>query len=113
MSLHVRYVPALFSPESTEAFRAARIPLTFDMRGIVSEVIEQRLLTFDLTLDIGKGGAGVRMVTRLELAPEGIGTRVDIVGTGKGTPHWATLGQRNLEAQLERLARALDASSPA
>jgi uncharacterized protein YndB with AHSA1/START domain len=104
---HIRYVPALLTKDSADAFRAARIPIAFDLRGELSEVILERLLTFDLTLDIGKAGAGVKTVTKLELIPEGEGTRVNLIATGKGTPHWRTLGRKNLEAQLERLEKTL------
>jgi uncharacterized protein YndB with AHSA1/START domain len=112
VAFHIRYLPALLTTGSTEPFRAARIPIAFDMRGRVSAVVEERLLAFDLTLEIGKGGAGVDSSTRLELAPEGAGTRVTLVGTGKRTPHWITLGQQNLEAQLVRLEEALESPSP-
>jgi hypothetical protein len=30
-----------------------------------------------------------------------------LIAVGKGTPHWRTLGQQNLEAQLERLESVL------
>jgi len=109
---HIRYVPTLLSPESAEAFRAARIPIAFDLRGSLSEVVEERLLAFDLTLEIGRAGSGVDSSTRLEFVPEGSGTRVTIIGTGKGTPHWATLGQKNLEGQLGRLLEALKSTHP-
>jgi uncharacterized protein YndB with AHSA1/START domain len=109
---HLRYLPALLTTESAEAFRAARIPIAFDLRGTVSEVVEGRLLALDLTLDIGKGGAGVNSSTRLELAPEGSGTRVTIIGIGKRNPHWVTLGKQNLEAQLRRLEETLKAPNP-
>jgi uncharacterized protein YndB with AHSA1/START domain len=107
---HVRYVPALLTKDAAESFRAARIPISFDIRGTFTEVILERLLTFDLTLELGKAGAGVNSVTRLELIPEDSGTRVNLIAGGKGTPHWKTLGRQNLDAQLERLERALDAS---
>ena len=111
IDLHVRYVPALLGPASAEAFQAARIPIAFDLRGRLSEVEEERLLTFDLALDIGKGGASVEMATTLELIPENSGTRVNLIGRGEKTPHWVALGQKNLEAQLERLALAVERSS--
>ena len=104
---HVRYVPALLSPSSGEVFRAARIPISFDLRGRLSEVIVGRSLTFDLVLDIGKAGAGVSMATKLELTPLGEGTRVDLVARGKATPHWTILGQQNLATQLERLEHTI------
>lgn len=105
---HLRYVPAILTPSAPEAFRAAGVPISFNLRGQLSEVHPGRLLTMDLTLDVGKAGAGVRMITRLEIVPEGSGTRVSLLGRGQGTPHWAALGQRNLEAQLERLEQVLD-----
>lgn len=111
VDLRVRYVPALLGPASAEAFPAARIPIAFDLRGRLSEVEEERLLTFDLALDIGKGGASVEMVTTLELIPENSGTRVNLIERGEKTPHWVALGQKNLEAQLERLALAVERSS--
>ena len=44
---HVRYVPALLTKDGAEAFRAARVPISFDLRGKLSEVVPGRLLTFD------------------------------------------------------------------
>ncbi|MGD0251039.1 MAG: hypothetical protein ABSB97_09190 [Thermoplasmata archaeon] len=108
MVFRIRYVPALLTKDSAEAFRAARIPIAFDMRGVLSEVIVERLLTFDLTLDLGKAGSGVKTITKIELTPEGEGTRVNLIARGIGTPHWRTLGRQNLEAQLERLERAAE-----
>jgi len=99
----VRYVPALLTPGSKDVFRAARIPIAFDLRGKLSEVVLERILTFDLTLDIGKAGTGVEMITKFELNPDGDGTWVKLIARGKETPHWTTLGQQTLEAQLERL----------
>jgi uncharacterized protein YndB with AHSA1/START domain len=107
---HVRYVPALLTKDGAEAFRAARIPISFDLRGKLTDFVQERLLTFDLTLDLGKGGAGVNTLTRFELIPEGSGTRVKLIASGKGTPHWRTLGKQNLEAQLERLEQAITSS---
>lgn len=107
VDFYIRYVPALLTSESADAFRSARIPISFHMRGKLSVVEVDRVLAFDLTLEIDRAGAGVRTSTRLELKPEGLGTRVTVIARGQGTPHWATLGQQNLEAQLERLERAL------
>jgi len=107
VEFRIRYVPALLGKDSAQAFRAARIPISFELRGTLTEVLTERLLTFDLTLDIGKAGAGVKTITRLELNPEGEGTQVRLTAVGKGTPHWRTLGQQNLEAQLERLESVL------
>lgn len=105
IAFHVRYVPALLSPTTAETFRDARVPIAFYLRGKFVEIVEHRRLTFDLTLEIGRAAAGVPMSTSLELEPEKGGTRVTVVGRGKGTPHWATLGKQNLEAQLDRLGR--------
>jgi len=105
----IQYVPALLTPGSQELFRAARVPIAFDLRGRVGDLVEDRSITFDLTLDLGKAGTGIDMVTRLELLPERDGTRVTLIARGKETPHWTTLGQQNLEAQLERLAHAVAA----
>jgi uncharacterized protein YndB with AHSA1/START domain len=108
--LHIAYTPALLSPSTTESFTAARIPIAFDLRGRLVDVVEPKRITFDLTLDIGRSGAGVEMRTTLEFAEEGAGTRVTIVGRGAGTPHWAALGKQNLEGQLERLERSVGQS---
>jgi len=110
VSLHVRYVPALLTPESAEAFRAAHIPIAFDLQGRLSEVVEGRVLSFDLALDLGRAESTVTMVTRLELEADGNGTRVRAIGRGPGTPHWVTLGRQNLAAQLERLEQAVRTS---
>jgi uncharacterized protein YndB with AHSA1/START domain len=113
VEMHVRYVPALWTAESTAAFRAAGVPISFDLRGTWSEFEVERRLTFDLTLELDRKGAGVGMRTRFDLVPEGAATGVTITGTGASTPHWRTLGQRNLEAQLERLEQAVTGSGAA
>jgi len=111
--IDLRYAPALLLPGTSESFRAAGVPIRLTLRGILREVVEERLLLFDLNLDLDRAGAGVGLRTRLEIAPEGSGTRVTIVGTGSDTPHWARFGERNLEAQLERLDRHLAGSRAA
>jgi uncharacterized protein YndB with AHSA1/START domain len=98
IAFHVTYLPALLSPTSKESFTAARVPIAFDLRGTFSELVEPSRLTFDLTLELGKAGAGIPMSTRMDLEPEGAGTPVTLTGRGQGTPHWRTLGTRNLEA---------------
>jgi uncharacterized protein YndB with AHSA1/START domain len=107
VELRMRYAPALFFPEVSESFRAAGVPIELDLRGTFLEVVEEQVLVFDLSLGIGRAGAGVEMRTRLDLHAERDGTRVSIAGSGKDTPHWRTLGEKNLEAQLERLERHL------
>ncbi len=109
--IRIRYSPALVTADGAEAFRAAGIPITFDLRGALREVIPERLLVFDLTLDLGRAGAGIEMVTRLDFTPEGDATLVRIEASGSKTPHWASLGQQNLEAQLARLS-AVATESP-
>jgi uncharacterized protein YndB with AHSA1/START domain len=113
VEMHVRYVPALLTADSTAPFRAAGVPISFDLRGTLSEFDVEHRLTFDLCLDLGRKGAGVGMRTRFELAPEGDATEVTISGAGASTPHWRTLGQRNLAAQLERLEQAVTGASAA
>ena len=108
VDIHVRYVPALLTANGADVFRAAGVPIAFDLRGKLTDVVPERTLTFDLALDIGDAGARVGLVTKIELVPEGDSTRVSLIGRGPGTSHWIALGQQNLEAQLERLARALD-----
>jgi len=107
VEFHVRYVPVLLTSGASETFRAAGIPVTFDLRGQFRDVVVDRRIEFDLTLEIGRAGAGVEMLTRFELAPHGAETDVMVTGSGRDTPHWRTLGQRNLEGQLERLERQI------
>ena len=107
IAFHVRYVPALLTRASAEAFRAAGVPIAFDLRGTVTELVPESLLVFDLTLDLGKSGAGIPMATRLELVPDGDATQVTVSGSGQPTPHWRTLGAQNLAGQLERLERVV------
>jgi uncharacterized protein YndB with AHSA1/START domain len=110
VELHVRYVPALWTATAGEAFRAAGVPISFDLRGTFREFRPPRRIVFDLTLDLGRHGAGVAMQTCFELVDERGGTRVTVTGAGASTPHWTTLGRQNLEAQLERLDRAVTAA---
>lgn len=106
VEIHVQYRPALFTPDHTKSFEAVGIPISFDLRGTCREVVAERRLELDLRLEIGRAGAAVAMVTRFEIAPAGDGSEVRVVGSGRDTPHWRSLGQQNLEGQLERLARA-------
>ncbi len=105
ISLHIRYLPAMLTPQAADSFRAAGVPIAFDLRGTLREVSFERLLDFDLKLELGRAGAGIPMATRFELARVAESTEVRVVATGADTPHWASLGQRNLESQLERLER--------
>ncbi len=110
--LRVRYLPALLTPGSGEAFRAAGVPVVLTMRGSVREVVEQRRMAFGLALDLGSGGDETETVTTLELTPEGSGTRITVVERGAQTPHGVALGPKILEGRLDRIARALEPAAP-
>jgi uncharacterized protein YndB with AHSA1/START domain len=108
VEMSVRYVPAMLDPKQEVAFRAAGIPISFTLRGTVREMERNRHVTFELTLTLDRAGAGITTVTRLEFEPFEAGTKVKLIVTGKSDPHMATLGQANLEGQLDRLGRSLD-----
>lgn len=103
--LRIRYLPALVTPDASSAFRAAGVPISFDLRGTLAEFVDERVVEFDLELELGRSARGIRMVTRFELEPTADGTRLTGVARGESTPHWVALGQRNLESQLERIVR--------
>jgi uncharacterized protein YndB with AHSA1/START domain len=110
VELHVRYLPSLITAGSSESFRAAGVPISFDLRGKIGELVAERVIEYDLSLDLGKNTPGVRMVTRFELSDDGDATVVKLSALGQSDPQWKTLSQRTLDAQLERLELA--ASEP-
>jgi uncharacterized protein YndB with AHSA1/START domain len=102
-----RYAPALLTPESREAYRAAGVPISFHLRGRFTEVRPNVRLAFSQSLDLGRAGASPRMATEFDLRPEGGATRVVLTAEGPAEAHWQTLGAANLRGQLERMERAL------
>lgn len=103
----LRYVPAMLGPTHEQTFLAAGIPIVLFLRGKVRDMEPHRRLVLELTLTLDRAGAGVTNLTQLEFEPRGDGTRVRLVVTGSSDPHRATLGQANLEGQLDRLGRSL------
>ena len=103
----LRYVPALLGPKQKEAFRAAGIPISLNLRGKIRVLEPNRRLVFDLTLTLDRAGAGIQTVTELDFEPVSIGTKVRLIVMGKTDPHWVALGKANLEGQLDRLGRSL------
>ncbi len=108
---HLRYVPALLTPGTADAVRATGVPIALDLRGRFGDVVPDRLLVLDLTIDSGRSAAGISMLPRVELEEAGGATSVRVIASGTDTPHGGNLGQRNLGAQLERLARVCGRSS--
>jgi uncharacterized protein YndB with AHSA1/START domain len=109
--LTLRYAPALLAPRHETSFRAAGVPLSFSLRGRVRELERNRRLVLELTLPLDRTGSGIDTVTEMDFSERGTGTLVRLSVHGKSDPHFATLGQANLDGQLERLGRALDADS--
>jgi len=105
--MSLRYVPAMLGPQAEESFRAAGVPISFVLRGTIRECETKRCLVLELTLTLDRAGAGITTVTRLEFEATELGTKVKIVVTGRSDPHFASLGQANLEGQLDRLGRSL------
>jgi uncharacterized protein YndB with AHSA1/START domain len=113
VTMSLRYVPALLGPQSEEAFRAAHIPISFDLRGTFREVERNRRIVLDLSLTLDRAGARVESVTELDLVAEGTGTKVRITVRGNREKHMLSLGKANLEGQLDRLARSLSSRAAA
>ncbi len=108
VEIRLRYLPALLTSDSAEAFRAAGVPITLELRGTVRELVPERLLDLDLRLELDRAAAGVVLRTRFEIAAEPGGTLLRVVEAGSSTPHWRAFGERNLRAQLERVDRVLE-----
>ena len=108
ISLSLRYLPAMLDPKSTDAFRAAGVPVALDFQGRVLEFDPVRKLVLELTLNLGRGGAGITSRTVLNFEATPVGTRVKLSVLAKDEPHLRTLGETNLKAQLERLAASLE-----
>jgi uncharacterized protein YndB with AHSA1/START domain len=109
--LSVRYVPAMLEAGRSEAFRAAGVPISFELRGRIQEWRPNTRLVFALTLTLDRAGAGIETVTELDIDPADTGTHVRLVVGGKTNPHWKTLGRANVEGQLDRLGRSLGTGS--
>ena len=107
--ISMRYVPAMLSPKAEDAFRAAGIPITLVLRGQVCEWEIHRRLALELTLSLDRAGAGITTITTLEFEGGERGTKVRLAVSGKSDPHLTTLGQANLEGQLDRLGRCFGA----
>jgi uncharacterized protein YndB with AHSA1/START domain len=105
--LSLRYVPAMLGHKHEEAFRAAGVPIGFVLRGRFAEFVKHRRLTLALTLTLDRAGAGIETCTELEFRVETGGTRVQLLVRGTNERHMVTLGNPNLEGQLDRLGRSL------
>jgi hypothetical protein len=110
--LSMRYAPTMLGPSREEAFRAAGVPITLLLRGEIRQWEPPRTLAIHLTLTLDRAGAGIETATRFEFQPEREGTRVRLIVSGTTNPHWRTLGQANVEGQLERLGRSLEGAGP-
>ncbi len=108
VEIRLRYLPALLTSASAEAFRAAGVPISLELRGTIRELVPDRLLDLDLRLELDRAASGVVMRTRFEIADDAGGTLLRVVGAGSSTPHWRAFGEKNLQAQLERMDRVLD-----
>jgi len=113
VDMALRYLPAMLAPDREGAFRAVGIPISLALRGKIRELEPHRRLVLELTLTLDRAGAGIETTTRLDLEPVPEGTQVKLTVSGKTNPHWATLGQANLEGQLDRLGRSLGRASEA
>ena len=109
--LALGYAPAMLHPESTDAFRAAGVPISLVLRGKIREWRKDRRLALELTLSLDRAGAGITTVTQLDFETTGGGTRVKLTVSGKSDPHFRALGEANLVGQLDRLGRALEGLS--
>jgi uncharacterized protein YndB with AHSA1/START domain len=107
MDFWLRYAPALLTPDSPQRFAAAGVPIGFHVRGRFTEVAEPSLLAFYQELDLGKTAKPFRFSTRVELTEAGDQTRIKVIADGALSPHWSTLGEASLKAQLARLELAL------
>jgi len=113
--LSLRYASAMLDPKNEETFRAAGVPISLVLRGKIREWQKHRRLVLELTLTLDRAGAGITTVTQLEFEATGGGTRLRLTVTGKSDPHFRTLGEANLNGQLDRLGQSLvdpPASSP-
>lgn len=106
--MSMQYAPAMLDPKSEESFRAAGVPISLVLRGKIREWQENRRLVLELTLTLDRAGASITTITQLDLETIGSGTRVRLAVAGRSDPHFRTLGQANLDGQLERLGRSLD-----
>jgi len=107
------YAATANDPGRRQELEDAGIVTSYRAKGTFAEFVPFARLAFQQLVDFGPRSHPFEYRMRARFSPEADGIRVRLTAASRSGAHWATLGRRNLDGQLDRMERNLRPPAPA